>query len=658
MENPNYAKILYPPQLFTALTHSKPEAALILSGLGIMIAAQFIHGFPQAAQQLVPGLYLSGGTLLLMGAQGVYRGQLPGSVSRFLQQTGRALGVQGSQVIFLAVACLFSVLAASTIDFGPILRAPSVTIALWGLSIGLVFLGGWQPGARWPGREAWGMALGVTTLALVIRGLFTAQYPPYLTSDEASMGLNAAAFLKGKANNIFNVGWYSFPAFFYYLESFSLRVFGQNIEALRLFAALGGALTVGAVYFLGRGMFGKPTALLAALFLAAFHFHVHFSRTGLNNVWDGLLFTLVLGGLWGGWQRGYRAYFLLAGTALGLAQYLYASTRLLFFLIPVWVLIAGGLDRERLRRAWPGLFWMGVTAFVIAAPLGWYYFNNPEEYWAPLRRVAIDGEWIAGNVQRLHKPPWRVVIEHLSLGLRAYTMDNLSGFYLPKTPLLRPVAGGVFLAGGILLTLHARKNHTWMILLWLLGFGIMTSLTYEPAAAQRFVAAAPAVALLIGFALQEIAHMLMQIMPSSRVPLQWIAILAVLLLAASDLKFYFWDFSPRVAAEPDSNLVANRLAQHFATQPEGTQVFFYGAPRMGFYSHASLTYLAPQVEGFDVMMPPDQLAPHPSGHVIFVLLPEYQEVIPPLQTNFPDGSLYEARTSEGVLLYTLYEGVW
>jgi hypothetical protein len=223
LDAPNVPAPASPPlkaRIFETVAQNKPEATLIVMGLVTLIITQSIQGFPEAAQQMVPGLLVLGIGMLLLGAQAVYARQLAGWVSRALRGVGQGLGVHESQVIFLAMAGIYAVLAARTIDFGPVLRAPGTTIGLWVFSMGLVLLAGWRMEApRWGTRQTWLIVLGLTGLAFVVRGVLTAQYPPNLTSDEASMGLNAVAFIEGKANNIFNVGWYSFPAFFYYLES-------------------------------------------------------------------------------------------------------------------------------------------------------------------------------------------------------------------------------------------------------------------------------------------------------------------------------------------------------------------------------------------------------------------------------------------------------
>ncbi|HLF88920.1 MAG TPA: hypothetical protein VI451_08260, partial [Anaerolineales bacterium] len=178
--------------------------------------------------------------------------------------------------------------------------------------------------------------------------------------------------------------------------------------------------------------------------------------------------------------------------------------------------------------------------------------------------------------------------------------------------------------------------------------------------AQRYVAAAPAVATLVGFGIHELTTALTELMPKAAVTFSILALIVVLGLTADDLRFYFWDYSPRTAETLGNDLVANRLAHYLETQPAGTQVYFFGAPRMGFHSHLSVPYLAAQVDGFDVSLPWNTSLPNaaPGTLRIFVFLPEYQAILAEVQTSYPGGTVYEELAADNHVLYTIYEGEW
>ncbi len=92
---------------------------------------------------------------------------------------------------------------------------------------------------------------------------------------------------------------------------------------------------------MGRALFDEWTGVFAGLLLAGSHFHIHYSRLGLNQSFDGLAYTAVLAALYVGWKQNRRSAFLLAGLGLGLSQYFYMSARALLVLVLAWVLLAG-----------------------------------------------------------------------------------------------------------------------------------------------------------------------------------------------------------------------------------------------------------------------------------------------------------------------------
>ncbi|MBZ0318949.1 MAG: glycosyltransferase family 39 protein, partial [Anaerolineae bacterium] len=133
----------------------------------------------------------------------------------------------------------------------------------------------------------------------------------------------------------------AFPWVFPYAQWGGVEIFGNNLTGLRVISVLIGAATVPAVYLLARSLFDKPTALIAALILATFPPHIHFSRAGINNIADPLMGTAALGFLAYGLHTRRRWPFVLAGITLGLTQYFYDGGRLLYpALALLWLLLA------------------------------------------------------------------------------------------------------------------------------------------------------------------------------------------------------------------------------------------------------------------------------------------------------------------------------
>ncbi len=644
----------------TAFAQTKPQAILLMAGVVLTVLAEtFRISLPPEARRVAWSFWLIG---LLMFAVGAFYGSkksLPGAINKRLQILGKWLQVTPAQALLLILSVLLAALAALAAGEALYMRAPLVALSAWALAIGAVVIGAWPLKARrihWS-RDVIVLVIALTLLAFALRGWDTTHIPNTLTGDEASGGLSAVEFVKGNVDNVFTFGWYSFPAFYFWLQALSISALGQTTAALRITSALAGALTVGAAYLAGRAMYGPRAGLYAAIFLSGLHLHLHFSRIGLNNVWDGLWFTVVIGLVWWAWKAERREGFLLAGLALGFSQYFYVSVRLLFVLVPFWLLLAGLADRARFRRNRASIVLLFLAAIVIFMPLAVNYGLHINEFLAPMQRVSLLGPWLQNEMANTGLPAWRILGAQLWQSVQSFTNANLRHWYTPEVPILRSFAAGFFLLGVILLAIDWRKPQNWLLALWLGIFTLSGGLSESTPAAQRYIGVAPAAALLLGFALNGIAERLTVFWPRAKKLLAASALVIVSLLALSDVNFYFSHFTPRGEYAGPNAAVAQRLANYLQDQPAGMQVAFWGQPRMGYLSISSIPYLAPQVIGMDMLQPlgsPEnpQLVP---GRVVFVFLPEHQSDVEALLSSYPQVEVKKQFDMNGELLYWYVE---
>jgi hypothetical protein len=566
------------------------------------------------------------------------------------------------QMLCLALSPLLAMVASLSAGFNWHMNRPVLAVAAWLGGIALAVIGGWELGTtRRIGSEftrALLVASGLTLVALIIRAIDTAHIPLILTGDEGSSGLSAVEFLNGHTDNIFRVGWFSFPSLFFFIQSLPIALLGQTTPALRLLSALGGALTVGAVYLVARELFGEYAALASAIFLLAYHFHNHFSRIGLNNIWDGLWFVLVLGALWVGWQKEQRAPFVIAGLTLGFSQYFYASARLLLALIPVWILLVGWLDRQRLKRLLPDLLVMGFVALTITLPLGRFYLDHPNDFLAPYARVSIFGEWMAHEIEVSGRPEWHILLSQVGIGLRGYLTEPVAFVYNPGTPLLRLPTAIFFCLGAGMLLRKIRDSRTLLLGLWILLFGVSVAFSVPTLGyAQRYVGVMPALAMVIGYSLKGVVARLDAIWPKKA---YWIGVMGVVLLiliGADELRFYYLEYTPDGCFGERNGWVAQRLADTLQGKDASWEVLFFGSPEMRYASIPSLPYLAPHIHGLDMAAPWGSPAnPQPeSNHLIFVFLPIRQDDLRRVQTLYPGGLLQTEKDCLKNTLFWLYE---
>src|SRR5690606_12169388 len=123
--------------------------------------------------------------------------------------------------------------------------------------------------------------------------------------------------------NPFATAWLTNPTLPLYFMALPISILGPTTLALRLVSPFVGAATVAATYLFGKRLFGNLTGLLAAILLLGSHLHLHYSRLGMTNIWDGLLALLALGAIGVAWQRPstaphQRLLWLWAGLFVGL----------------------------------------------------------------------------------------------------------------------------------------------------------------------------------------------------------------------------------------------------------------------------------------------------------------------------------------------------
>ncbi|MBN1440663.1 MAG: glycosyltransferase family 39 protein [Anaerolineales bacterium] len=584
-----------------------------------------------------------------------------------LEWAAARLGTRPSQVVCLGGGVLLAGLATVAAGTASLMISPLTAILAWLSGIALVILGGWdfapRAGKATLSKDALLWAAGLTVAAFLLRAVLVGQIPVMLSGDEGSTGMDALQFRTGGVDNPFGIfGWHPFPSLYSFIESLGIAVFGRTAAALRYPSALAGALTVGGLYLLVRAMYSHRHALASALFLSALHLHMHFSRLGVMNTWDGLWYLITLGGLWYGWTSGKRAYWISAGLAMGIGQYFYATSRTLFVAAPLLLGAAAVFDRAKLRLNLRNLIPMLAALTAVLLPLAWWIGTHFDHYMADVRTNSILGEWMEIATRESGLPVWRILLDQLELGFGGFFSVNLSFWYRPDQPILRTLPAVFFIFGLAILCLRLRDTRTWVPLLWLAAYGMVVSLSESAPAAQRLPGVGAACALVVGFGAVEFVSILANLFPARQRLLGVAAVLLVGILAVDDLRFYFFDFTPNSTFLGKYDFVgaggevARKIVEQLEDEEGEWEVVFFNNGLMGFYSNPALRYLLPNAEGMDLEN--DWGSPEnpevPEGNLYFVFMPGRESNIPLVQADFPGGSLGEVYAPDGSLLFTYY----
>lgn len=603
-------------------------------------------------------LILIGATAFLAAGQIAVRRQVPQQLRRPVQLLTGYFNIRPGQLILLGLAFCFSLMASLTAGREFLAWHFLVSVIAWLLGIIFVISGAQEldaPAIHLQRRDFIMMAV-LFAAAFLLRGLATEQIPTTFSGDEGSAGLNAVAFAKGEFNNLFTFGWFSFPSFYFAVEGAFVAFFGQTVEALRLSSALAGALTVIAVYWLGRVLFGQLTGILAGLYLALSHYHIHMSRIALNNIWDGLFSGLALAGLWSGWKSGRRTGFILSGLALGFGQYFYVSIRVLPILFIIWALIAWFTERETFRQRLPGLLLAAYAALIVALPLLILFARHPDEFNAPLNRVTMLGDQLEGEVARSGKSAVQIIGDQMRRTALGFTNEPLRLLYEPGTPLLLPLAATLFLLGIFWGILHFDLRYL-LLFLPLIATILTGSISTFAPASQRYVMVMPVVAVLVAVPLAQLAGWLQEFWPDYRRAIRIAVVALMVFIGLLEINFYFRQVYDHYVLGGVNTVVATEVADFLKEQGNPRQdVYFFGFPRMGYFSHSTIPYLAPDMTGHDVAepitSPPDWGENSP---IIFIFLPERLNELSYVTMRYPDGAYREFKQKDGSLLFAVYQ---
>ena len=375
------------------------------------------------------------------------------------------------------------------------------------------------PAAAW--RWSAILILLVLLVAAVLRLWRLDQLPPGLWYDEAVNGVDIRMVLSGRGFPVYFAANNGREPLFIYLQALSTALLGPTPYALRIVAAIAGILTVAAVYWCGRILFGsKPQAarptrniallerwgpLLAAAALAVSYWHLSLSRLGLRAVLLPLTSTLAVGFFWKAWTGGRFRDYAIVGVCVAAALYSYLAARVLPVVLVAFVMLEAAIAayanlrhasaptaRQPWRRSLAGLALLAGVAGILFLPLAVAIWGGA---------AAVDR---SNQVSIFTGVPLGEGLRHaganLLLTLRAfYDRGDLNLRHnLPGRPANDILLAALFTAGWLTALWRIREPRFRLLLIW---FGVVllpTVLSTEAPHSLRGSGVLPPLALLCG----------------------------------------------------------------------------------------------------------------------------------------------------------------
>jgi len=398
--------------------------------------------------------------------------------------------------------------------------------------------------------------------------------PRLMDQDEALFAMDGVTVSKNQFTvSPFQPGLHSHPYLFQGLIGLSTLIFGQTIFAARVMSAVLGAVGVSAVYLLGKELFGRPTAIFAALFILTWPFHVLFARISMNQPADPVFTTLSFYFLIVGIRRGSPRFFALSGVLLGAAQLFYLGGRLAPLVLVAYLIYSSLIQPNFIRQQWRNILVLCFAFGFTALPQHIYLLY----YQQPLTTRTLVSFVATGQISYVFaNAPEQIYRSFLAL----LTVPDPS-WYGSSSNLLNFTGGPLFLIGTVVSILMCRRDPRYVLPIgWTLATIILGStFSAVPPQYQRYYPAVAALALIVGLGGTTLAVAFTWVMNRTRERTSLIYAVATVVAL---LNFFFLTlvyFPEARYFANHANEVTNQLAWSMrAAADEGRQVTLYTNP--------------------------------------------------------------------------------
>lgn len=149
-----------------------------------------------------------------------------------------------------------------------------------------------------------------------------------------------------------------------HLAYLCLKIFPVNFVTLRASTVLVGALSALFLYLTLRTMFGAAPAAMGAFLLATSTWQVTLNRFHFPHSATNLYVLICFYLFWKAQDKGAIRFYLLLGTALAFSNTFYPTFKMVYLLLPAFVLYRAAAERGYLKKQLPGLL-VAAAAFLL-----------------------------------------------------------------------------------------------------------------------------------------------------------------------------------------------------------------------------------------------------------------------------------------------------
>jgi len=481
--------------------------------------------------------------------------------------------------------------------------------------------------------------------------------PLDLSTDMASVGINARDYLMGVEKRIFGTGWYYYPRFVFLPYTFSMWLAGNNLYGLNFGTVIFGTLHVLGTYLFVWRLFDRHRlALLTAVILAANPAHIQFSRIpSYVDPWSIGFFALFffVDGL-----KGRRwASLALSGLLTGFAITSYPSGRAIIPMLAVALAAVWLFKRKWITDNYIGFLWMFLGGLVSLGPNLVYFIRDWEVYMQRSREVIIFNPGVVSHLKYTYEVDsiWMIIWEQVRRSFLQfnYYADRSAQFFYPYPMFNSLVSPLLWLGFGMSLYRWKKPEFLLSFSSFLIILVMGSILTNDAPTWVRLVGIITFAALFIALALDEFALLLERF---SLKPFISLWLLGMILLLGS-LTLADWNAYLGYVGNEDLVRPEIHVGRYLDTLPDDIdacgitfehdylvsqeEIQFLGWPR----SIKIVPYAAAPLT--------PELCPY-EKNVVWILSPIYEDRLAEIQALWPGGTLERRLTKNQWHVFTSY----
>jgi 4-amino-4-deoxy-L-arabinose transferase-like glycosyltransferase len=422
---------------------------------------------------------------------------------------------------------------------------------------------------------------------------------------------------------------------------------------------LAGTLAVLFVYLTGRVLFNPGIGLMAGAFLATLPYHVHFSRIGVNNIFDSLISSMLFWLIAKALKDDDPRFYYSAGVVGGLSIYTYAGTRLSLILGGFTLLFVIIRQRGFLFSHWRHLLAFAFGLLLSIAPQAAYFARHPDIFLGRLGQEGIIfNGWLARRAMETGQSQLDILIDQFTRTTMVFIASPAPGnFFNSPEPYLTILGSILFLFGMGYSLAHLFETKYFILLVWfwaVILFGGV--LTLNPPANTRLLMTTPPLAIYMGLGAFKILEYLQKfrIVPERAAIPAFLAV--ILVISYQNTNFYMGEYKRNMYFENangefamETGLMANDLREIYT-------LYFLGSPRI-FSGFPTIPFLAPDYPRADLTAEDiATLSLTPDQKVAFFAIPENQPLIEEISQKFPGGErgVIFRKSRPGEILFEYY----